>query len=174
LRIPLPAWRQHQQLQIPSTQEMKRHTQVIDEAHDAISSLSNELYGDCRMPNSWDIGIDKIDGVEFIHSNDGLVELHLVPTKSLGRGAYKYEVFRIFPNDGPDDGKIFSSMQEAAHWFLHCQIQMRMNAKSLRFVNVIEADKEKVAQRILADLFDGDREYLGQVREAAKDALKPL
>ena len=146
----------------------------IDKAHDEISELSNELFKDCHLPNSWDIGIDKVDDVEFIHSNDGLVELHLVPTQSFGRGAFKYEVFRIFPNDGPCDGRVFSSLQDAAHWFLHCQIQMRMNFKTHRFVNVIEADREKVTQSILGDLFDGDREYLGQVRESVRTALKPI
>jgi hypothetical protein len=151
---------------------MKTHTQVIDEAHDVLSELSNELFKDCHMPNSWDITFDKVDGDEVIVSNDGLVELHLVPTRQLGRGAFKYEVFRIFPNDGPDDGRVFISLQEAAHWFLHCQIQMRMNASNHRFVNVIEADRERVTQSILTDLFDGDREYLGQVRSAVKTALK--
>ena len=151
---------------------MKTHTQAIDDAHDAITELSVLLYGECSMPNSWDIGIRKQDGVEIIHSNDDYVELHLVPTNSIGRAAFKYEVFRIFPNDGPDDGRVFSSLQDAAHWFLHCQIQMRMNANNHRFVNVIEADREKVTQSILLDLFDGDREYLGQVRDAVKSALK--
>jgi hypothetical protein len=151
---------------------MKTHTQLIDEAHEVVSELSCDLFKDCHLPNSWDIGIDKANEVEFIHSNDGLVELHLVPTMQLGRGAFKYEVFRIFPNDGPDDGRVFSSLQEAAHWFLHCQIQMRMNFKTHHFVNVIEADREKVTQSILTDLFDGDREYLGQVRESVKTALK--
>jgi len=150
------------------------HRRRIDEAHDAISELSNDLYKDCHMPNSWDIGIDKVNEVEFIHSNDGLVELHLVPTQSFGRGAFKYEVFRIFPNDGPCDGRVFSSLQEAAHWFLHCQLQMRMNFKTHHFVNVIEANREKVTQSILTDLFDGDREYLGQVRESVRTALKPI
>jgi hypothetical protein len=151
---------------------MKTQTQVIDEAHDAITELSVLLYGECSMPNSWDIGIRKQDGVEIVHSNDDYVELHLVPTNSMGRSAFKYEVFRIFPNDGPDDGRVFSSLQDAAHWFLHCQIQMRMNANNHRFVNVIEADREKVTQSILTDLFDGDLEYLGQVRESVKTALK--
>ena len=151
---------------------MKTQTQVIDDAHDAITELSVMLYGECSMPNSWDIGIRKQDGVEIVHSNDDYVELHLVPTNSIGRAAFKYEVFRIFPNDGPDDGRIFSSLQDAAHWFIHCQIQMRMNASNHRFVNVIEADREKVTQSILTDLFDGDREYLGQVRESVKTALK--
>ena len=151
---------------------MKTQTQVIDDAHDAITELSVLLYGECSMPNSWDIGIRKQDGVEIVHSNDDYVELHLVPTNSMGRGAFKYEVFRIFPNDGPDDGRVFSSLQDAAHWFLHCQIQMRMNASNHRFVNVIEADRERVTQSILTDLFDGDREYLGQVRSAVKTALK--
>ena len=151
---------------------MKTHTQVIDDAHDAITELSVLLYGECSMPNSWDIGIRKQDGVEIVHSNDDYVELHLVPTNSMGRAAFKYEVFRIFPNDGPDDGRVFSILQDAAHWFLHCQIQMRMNANNHRFVNVIEADRGKVTQSILTDLFDGDREYLGQVRESVKTALK--
>jgi len=151
---------------------MKTHTQVIDDAHDAITELSVLLYGECSMPNSWDIGIRKQDGVEIVHSNDDYVELHLVPTNSMGRAAFKYEVFRIFPNDGPDDGRVFSILQDAAHWFLHCQIQMRMNANNHRFVNVIEADREKVTQSILTDIFDGDREYLGQVRESVKTALK--
>ena len=151
---------------------MKTHTQVIDEAHEVVSELSGDLFKDCHLPNSWDIGIRKQDGVEIIHSNDDYVELHIVPTMQLGRGAYKYEVFRIFPNDGPDDGRVFISLQEAAHWFLHCQIQMRMNANNHRFVNVIEADREKVTQSILTDLFDGDREYLGQVRDSVKTALK--
>ena len=151
---------------------MKTHTQVIDDAHDAITELSVLLYGECSMPNSWDIGIRKQDGVEIIHSNDDYVELHLVPTQSFGRAAFKYEVFRIFPNDGPDDGKVFRNLEEATHWFLHCQIQMRMNASNHRFVNVIEADRKKVTQSILLDLFDGDREYLGQVRDAVKSALK--
>lgn len=151
---------------------MKTHTQAIDDAHDAITELSVLLYGECNMPNSWDIGIRKQDGVEMIHSNDDYVELHLVPTKSIGRAVFKYEVFRIFPNDGPDDGRVFLSIQDAAHWFLHCQIQMRMNANNHRFVNVIEADREKVTQSILTDLFDGDRDYLGQVRDAVKTALK--
>lgn len=151
---------------------MKTHTQVIDDAHDAITELSVLLYGECNMPNSWDIGIRKQDGVEIIHSNDDYIELHLVPTNSIGRAAFKYEVFRIFPNDGPDDGRVFSSLQDAAHWFLHCQIQMRMNANNHRFVNVIEPDREKVTQSILTDLFDGDCEYLGQVRDAVKSALK--
>jgi hypothetical protein len=151
---------------------MKTQTQVIDDAHDAITELSVLLYRECSMPNSWDIGIRKQDGVEIVHSNDDYVELHLVPTNSIGRGAFKYEVFRIFPNDGPDDGRVFSSLQDAAHWFLHCQIQMRMNASNHRFVNVIEADRKKVTQSILTDLFDGDREYLGQVRESVKTALK--
>jgi hypothetical protein len=150
------------------------HRRWIDKAHDAISELSNDLYKDCHMPNSWDIGIDKVNEVEFIHSNDRLVELHLVPTNSMGRSAFKYEVFRIFPNDGPDDGRVFSSLQDAAHWFIHCQIQMRMNANNHHFVNVIEPDREKVTQSILADLFDGDREYLGQVRESVRTALKPI
>jgi hypothetical protein len=148
------------------------HILQIDKAHDAISELSNLLYGECNMPNSWDIGIRKQDGVEIIHTNDDYVELHLVPTNSFGRGAFKYEVFRIFPNDGPDDGKVFSSLIDAAHWFLHCQIQMRMNAHNHRFVNVIEADREKVTQDILRDLFDGDRDYLGQVRDTVTTALK--
>lgn len=151
---------------------MKTHTQAIDDAHDAITELSILLYGECSMPNSWDIGIRKQDGVEIIHSNDDYIELHLVPNNSIGRSSFKYEVFRIFPNDGPDDGRVFSSLQDAAHWFLHCQIQMRMNANNHRFVNVIEADREKVTQSILLDLFDGDREYLGQVRDAVKSALK--
>ena len=151
---------------------MKTHTQVIDEAHEVVSELSGDLFKDCHLPNSWDIGIRKQDGVEIIHSNDDYVELHIVPTMQLGRGAYKYEVFRIFPNDGPDDGRVFISLQEAAHWFLHCQIQMRMNANNHRFVNVIEADREKVTQSILLDLFDDDREYLGQVRDAVKSSLK--
>jgi hypothetical protein len=151
---------------------MKTQTQVIDDAHDAITELSVLLYRECSMPNSWDIGIRKQDGVEIVHSNDDYVELHLVPTNSIGRAAFAYEVFRIFPNDGPDDGRIFSSLQDAAHWFIHCQIQMRMNANNHRFVNVIEADREKVTQSILTDLFDGDREYLGQVRESVKTALK--
>ena len=151
---------------------MKTHTQAIDDAHDAITELSILLYGECNMPNSWDIGIRKQDGVEIIHSNDDYIELHLVPNNSIGRSSFKYEVFRIFPNDGPDDGRVFSSLQDAAHWFLHCQIQMRMNANNHRFVNVIEADREKVTQSILLDLFDGDREYLGQVRDAVKSALK--
>ena len=151
---------------------MKTHTQAIDDAHDAITELSILLYGECNMPNSWDIGIRKQDGVEIIHSNDDYVELHLVPTNSLGRSAFKYEVFRIFPNDGPDDGKVFSSLQDAAHWFLHCQIQMRMNVNNHRFVNVIEVDREKVTESILIDLFDGDRDYLRQVRDAVKSALK--
>ena len=138
-----------QKLLIPSTRKMKTHTQVIDEVHEAISELSNELFKDCHMPNSWDIGIGKANEVEFIHSNDGLIELHLIPTQSFGRAAFKYEVFRIFPNDGPDDGRVFSSLQDAAHWFLHCQIQMRMNASNHRFVNVIEPDREKVTQSIL-------------------------
>jgi hypothetical protein len=47
-----------------------------------------------------------------------------------------------------------------------------MNASNHRFVNVIEADREKVTQSILTNLFDGDREYLGQVRESVKTALK--
>lgn len=151
---------------------MKTYTEVIDDAHDAITELSVLLYGECSMPNSWDIGIRKQDGVEIVHSNDDYVELHLVPTNSIGRAAFAYEVFRIFPNDGPDDGRVFSSLQDATHWFLHCQIQMRMNASNHRFVNVIEADREKVTQSILTNLFDGDREYLGQVRESVKTALK--
>lgn len=148
------------------------HILQIDKAHDVISELSILLYGECNMPNSWDIGIRKQDGVEIIHSNDDYVELHLVPTNSIGRAAFKYEVFRIFPNDGPDDGRVFSSIQDAAHWFLHCQIQMRMNVNYHRFVGVIEPDREKVTQSILTDLFDGDRDYLGQVRDAVKTALK--
>ena len=148
------------------------HILQIDRVYDAISELSAMLYGKCNMPNSWDIGIRQQDGVEIIHSNDDYVELHLVPTQSFGRAAFKYEVFRIFPNDGPDDGKVFRNLEEATHWFLHCQIQMRMNEQNHRFVNVIEADKEKVTQSILTDLFDGDRDYLGQVREAVRTALK--
>jgi hypothetical protein len=148
------------------------HTIMLDRAYNAISELSSGLFMDCHMPNSWDITFDRVDRDEVIVSNDRLVELHLVPTNSIGRAAFKYEVFRIFPNDGPDDGRVFSSLQDAAHWFLHCQIQMRMNANNHRFVNVIEADKEKVTQSILTDLFDGDRDYLGQVRESVKTALK--
>jgi len=49
---------------------------------------------------------------------------------------------------------------------------MRMNAHNHRFVNVIEADREKVTQDILRDLFDGDQDYLGQVRDAVTTALK--
>jgi len=148
------------------------HTIMLDRAYNEISELSGDLFKDCHMPNSWDITFDRVDRDEVIVSNDRLVELHLVPTLSFGRGAFKYEVFRIFPNDGPDDGRVFSSLQEAAHWFLHCQIQMRMNFKTHHFVNVIEVDREKVTQSILTDLFDGDREYLGQVRESVKTALK--
>jgi hypothetical protein len=148
------------------------HTIMLDRVYNAISELSGDLFKDCHMPNSWDITFDRVDRDEVIVSNDRLVELHLVPTLSFGRGAFKYEVFRIFPNDGPDDGRVFSILQDAAHWFMHCQIQMRMNASNHRFVNVIEADREKVTQSILTDLFDGDSEYLGEVRDSVKTALK--
>jgi hypothetical protein len=147
------------------------HAIMLDRAYNAISELSRDLFKDCNMPNSWDITFDRVDRDEVIVSNDRLVEFHLVPTQSFGRGAFKYKVFHIFPNEGPDDGKVFRNLEEAAHWFLHCQIQMRMNASNYRFVNVIEADREKVTQSILTDLFDGDREYLGQVRSAVKTAL---
>ena len=148
------------------------HSKAVDQAYEELNILHTRLFHDCHLPNHWDfnIVIDE-EGVEIIRSKDGFVEMYVRPISAV-RPAYIYEVFRVFPNDGPDDGRVLNTLTDAAHWFVHCQVQMKMNEKSHRFVNIIQADREKVTQSILTDLFDGDREYLGQVRGAVRTALK--
>jgi len=147
------------------------HSNAVSKAYDEIQELGTRLFHDCHLPNHWDLNIvNDEESVEIIRSNDGFVEMYVRPISAV-RPWYVYEVFRVFPNDGPDDGRVLNSLIEAAHWFVHCQVQMKMNEKSHRFVNVIQADREKVMQSILTDLFDGDREYLGEVRSAVKTAL---
>jgi hypothetical protein len=112
---------------------MKTHDEAISEAFHRLSNQHTKVFGRCEMSSDWGFDFEyKEEGSkEFcIRSKDELVELHVVPTTSIGRAAWIYEVWPIFPNDGPGNEMKFRSLRDAVLAFIKLQLEMKLTEKN--------------------------------------------
>lgn len=110
---------------------MKTHSETIDEAYETIVEMHEKIFAGSQMHKSWDFDIVKGESVgeglvEIIRSHDELVELHVLPTTKIGRAAWTYEVWPIFPNDGPGNAIKATNLRAACIDFVTTQVNMRM------------------------------------------------
>lgn len=112
---------------------MKTHDEAISVAFELLSEQHLKVFGRCVMSRDWDFSLEYADDdtKKFcIRSNDELVELHVVPTTCIGRGAWAYEVWPIFPNDGPGNEMKFRSLNDAVLAFIKLQLEMKLAEKN--------------------------------------------
>jgi len=108
---------------------MKTHDEALDEAFQLLSEQHLKVFGRCVMSRDWDFDFEyKEEGSkEFcIRSKDELAELHVVPTTCIGRAAWAYEVWPVFPNDGPGNEMKFRSLHDAVLAFIKLQLEMKL------------------------------------------------
>jgi hypothetical protein len=108
---------------------MKTHDEALDEAFQLLSEQHLKVFGRCVMSRDWDFSLEYADNdaKQFcIRSRDELVELHVVPTTRIGRAAWAYEVWPVFPNDGPGNEMKFASLRDAVLAFIKLQLEMKL------------------------------------------------
>lgn len=111
---------------------MKTRVEIIEDAYNALEATYTKAFGDWWLnatpaATNWDFTVDEYEGEEFIRTRDGYVELRFEQVKAIGRNAWKYIVFEVFPDDVGRDFEFYNP-KNAANKFMELQLQMKLAA----------------------------------------------
>ena len=111
---------------------MKTRVEIIEDAYNALEATYTKAFGDWWLnaaptTTNWEFIVDEYEGEEFIRTRDGYVEFRFEQVKVIGRNAWKYIVFQVFPDDVGKDFEFYDP-HNAANKFMELQLNMKLAA----------------------------------------------